>query len=379
MTLLHDVYKKINKDTNHGAVISQLVNDKKLDINSQDDNGDTVLHCMSKYVYDNYHSPFFYKSNPEGKSLSTGYNGFYHHTNYQGPDFFDDLAVFLALGADLTIKNKKGETAIDVLFENRTLFINLEDITFYFTLLQSHHPHAKAFINLIEHAAFVSTEKFNYECRVKHGRWYTARWLDNELPQVFDERILPLDCLQSILEWIDKGSLLNLDASATTCAKLRMRIVRQINFRVNNSQIVDALAALQTVHRNNEGVALRGILRDDPACPLSHLIEQLSKRELEPFVPEKLFENLNALMISYSEKREVCKLLKVIPEPLSDDEYKILIPLCELLNEAMHGQEKSECKNRFSTEKFGVFRTKFKLNYDKVLSELMTHKPTISH
>lgn len=349
MSKLHEIFLKKNPDFNHGQAIKELIQQENLDINAKDEDGNTILHLMSIHIYRNYHNPYLEKSNPEGKFIhSTGHDGYFCWTNYKGPDFLDDLELLLALGANPNLKNNQNETAINLFFTEASNFILFTHISKYFELIQQYHPDAFSMIEVLQHAAFRSSPKFRDECLAKRLPFFCTSWIEIELIKVLDERLLPLDCLQLLVKWIDQEKLKELEASDEMIAQIRQRLISQIDCQIVYPFILDGVEQLAQFYLTHKDILLRGMLINDPRCPLFSLIDQLNHLNREQLLTKDLNELFDRILNDYNKKREICEELKAVPQSLDENECFMLKRISESLDSALNGKAYREVHQSFN-------------------------------
>ncbi|WP_419418424.1 hypothetical protein ACNVED_07615 [Legionella sp. D16C41] len=339
MTKLHDVFLKKNSDMNHGQAIYDLLKHDNLDINAQDEQGNTVLHIMAMYISSNYHNPYFHKPNPEGKfTNNTGYSGHFYMTNYQGPSFLEDLELFLRLGANPTLKNKNGQTASDLFFKNS--HFALQHLDNYFQMLQKYYPHASEIIAVINYAALRSSTYFQEKCFSQNLSFYPANpWNEEKLPNLLDERLLPLDCLEKLIKWIDSTNLSEL-ISKKTMNTIRERLNNQLNLQKSNPFLIGIMSKIATLYQTQKNTFRRAMLLNHPDYPLFDLIKQLSEvNHIESLLNQELVDYLNQILKDYEDTRIFWEQLKVSAlDPIALSEIKLIKPICENLSDILEGE-----------------------------------------
>ncbi|BCA94747.1 hypothetical protein TUM19329_11080 [Legionella antarctica] len=106
MSKLHDIFHNKTPTIDRSKAVQELIQRENLDINEQDENGNTILHLMVQYLFDNYYTP-----HTKGPFVIIG-------ANYNGPGFLDDLEFFLSRGANPSLKNKNQINPVEMLFGN---------------------------------------------------------------------------------------------------------------------------------------------------------------------------------------------------------------------------------------------------------------------
>lgn len=366
MTKLHDIFLSENPDFDHSQAIRELIEKENLDINAKDNDGNTILHLMATYIYKNYHNPFFIKDNPKGKfNRRTGYIGAYN--DYKGPDFFDDFEVLLALGANPNLRNNRNESVIQLLFNHAYSFLYIPSINTYFDLIQKYYPHALCLIDIFQITNYFTNPKF-FDKRYKEGFNvnYGNPWIESDLLDVLDERLLPLDCLESLVKWIDQGNLKELDTSDKVIDQLRQRLVKQINYQQTFPSIIDATKTVVQFYHDHKDILLRGMLINDPGCPIYGLLEQLNNLTREEILTKDLNESLDIIFSDYNNKREICEEIKLTPVSLDKDESLMLERISENLGNALNGKiyqeayqafnQKTDYAKKFMLLRWGLFQ-----------------------
>ncbi|STX29832.1 Uncharacterised protein [Legionella beliardensis] len=342
MSALHNVFLSKNRDINHGMAIQNLIRDNGLDINEQDELGNTVLHTMAIHITENYYNPYFHKSNPEGKFInSTGYSGHFYYTNYRGPTFLDDLELLIRLGADPTLKNKNGKSASELFF--RHSFFELQHLEIYFQMIQRYFPSANEIIAIINYAGFRSSPYFREECLSQRLSFYSKCWNEHELPKLLDERLLSLDCLEQLVKWIEENKCVHLGCE-NIFDQIKQRLNAQIKLQQSTPYFIDIMGRIEKLYHAEKNTLIRGMLLNDLSYPLLTLIQKLYEfNSIESLLNQELYNSLNQILSDYEEKRGICESLEVtVIKPLTPEEIKLIRPICASLSNILEGKMELE-------------------------------------
>ncbi|WP_131783821.1 ankyrin repeat domain-containing protein [Legionella gresilensis] len=372
MSKLHDIFHEKNSNINRSQAVKDLIQCEKLNINEQDKNGDTILHLMVKDMFDHYYNPYM-----KGPFYMDG-------VNYKGPGFLDDLEVLLAMGANPTIKNNDNLTPVDLLFTEpkKGSVVDISDLRDYFILIQKYYPHFSIIIQLIEYGAYRSSDN---KKKWPESTWVSPSWLNEILPTAIDERYLSLDCLKELIQWINKGELRKIGTKIETVNEISNRLIKQMNIQISEPFILEVVEKLVNAPRN---IILRGMLINDPICPIFNQIEHLNNFDTTNLLTKDLNKEFEALLIEYKQKYKVLNEVKAHPEPLSEEELTLLRPIAATLDNTLNYKimpkafkdfnmrSNSSQEQRFMETRWNLFKQNNK-HYQKVIEDLKQSKNNI--
>lgn len=166
---LFEIYlDAISKYENAIEKIEKALSAEDLDINEQDDIGNTLLHNFVILLH--------------------RYFGDYAH--FRLNHFFEDMDNFMALGANPALRNADGQTVIDLFFSKEIRINNFDKITFVPEFIELYKKYSQYTPEII--SIFKNCEKLDPKLSFV-----------SQVSGAIHVEGLPYDCLETILKWVD--------------------------------------------------------------------------------------------------------------------------------------------------------------------------------
>lgn len=349
MSKSHTLFLRHNPEINRGKLVKELIEEENLNINEKAFKGNTILHFMAMNVYKNYYNPFFSKRPRDKSKPLINENLYYYGSTYTGPAFFDDLEIFLSLGANPTLKNINNQTAFKILIEVARPYFRLEECNKYLKLLLKYYPHSEAIIEIIKETAWMTSPKFKNEQLKKYRVAIVgSTWINTELPVLLDEKLLSLECLSNLINWINNGELVELGATVAVAEELKQRFTRQVQLLKETPFLNRVISKFLAAYELDKEIILRAILQNDSKYPLLNLIDQLIQFPLVELLNQSLFNAFNSFLNEYKEYRKICEKLKAYLLPLDEAEKAVVKPIVQDINDALSENIYSVAKKSFN-------------------------------
>lgn len=323
------------------SLFSPLIDVKE--INEQDVDGNTLLHLTVLKGLE---------CKNQDKPSSYYYEGFNRNTD----DIFKSL---IKLGLDPSVKNKQGQSPIEMFLDDQyqrfdlgkyttpeygsyhvpfLLSRKLQWISWLFTELQKLNFPPNAMIELLD--SNVHTEDYrkeltsyqwyredNVKCKDKYNHAAAYAFIE-----FFKGYAKPdewtLDCLVKILAYVSNKFLDGKADEKENNPPLWMKeittIIQQLQARIDYlNEKNDLSDMIRRITHSDKKTLIRAMLLNSEACPLYHVIFRLLDRLEDPKViplKEELKNNLNEFLQKYEEARQVLEYWNATPNPLTPSE-----------------------------------------------------------
>lgn len=308
--------------------LKKLMHRLDFDINSQDKDGNTFLHyIMSRSAH------------PQSQFL-----------------FFQLIEFY---NADPTIKNKRGETALDLIFQNPDHFMlsSYYSFTGIFKLIEKKFPQVETIIKLLNNIDYT---------REMGG-----------LPNSLKLETFPLQTLEALLPWC-QSRIAEIKLEGESAIYGYSKDYLDLSLQINNhiklvkyAQLLpNIIAELDLQNHWVRRTLLRALLI--PNSSLDHVLDGLEKENVFTAFPEPLKSKFNSLLREAAEEKAVLSKLQTIVNPLNEEEEQFIAPLLECLHDILWGLQDPNCNKAWQQS---VFKITGDVNQKEMIKRYQENSP----
>ncbi|BCA94746.1 hypothetical protein TUM19329_11070 [Legionella antarctica] len=221
----------------------------------------------------------------------------------------------------------------------------LSDTIVYLTIMQKYYPESSLLIRLIEHGATISTQGPENKQILSGISYYCGSWINDFLPSTLEETYLPLDCLTALIKWINNDGLKTLGADEKIVVDIYNRLIQQVHAQTQGPFLLEGVEKLVQAPRD---IIIRGMLLNDPACPLFGFVQSINQLNLADLLTKELNNAFEALLIEYNDKLELLSQIDAHANPLTEEELKVLKPIAGTLDNIFSGRVEQEACRDFN-------------------------------